>query len=51
MQPYDNGFYVGTHAQARIRKFLEVDTFYKSTIKPFWNSGMVSRGSVITLKL
>lgn len=41
LQPYDNGFYVGTQAHARIQKFLEVDDFYKSTVKPFWNSGAV----------
>jgi hypothetical protein len=42
-QPYNNGFYVASQASHRIRKFLEVDYFYKSTIKPFWNSGKVSR--------
>jgi hypothetical protein len=40
-QPYDNGLYVGKQAQSRIRHFLQVDDFYKSTIKPFWNSDKV----------
>jgi hypothetical protein len=42
IQPYDNGFYVATQARARIHKFLEVDDFYKSTVKPFWNSDKAS---------
>jgi hypothetical protein len=40
-QPYDNGLYVGKQAQSRIQHYLQVDDFYKSTIKPFWNSDKV----------
>ena len=50
-QPYDNGFYVGTQAAARINQFLEVDDFYKSTLKPFWNSEKVCQPAPLHLFL